>query len=176
VSTLVTTDFTLGNEVIAHLDAQLLSARRLLQVVLQQGAAIRERDVTAVVEFTGMLQAEMQRRALLEDERGRLLDRAGARLGVAGGTVTLSLLEQVLDPELAMAAAARSSELRGLLEEIQREHRINRAMMQQELAFLDHLLRLADGSADMGYDAGGERPTATPTLVATQRRVFDLEA
>src|SRR5436305_14727728 len=123
MSTVVTTDFTLGNEVIAHLDAQLLSAGRLLQVVLQQGAAIRERDVTAVVEFTGMLQAEMQRRTLLEDERARLLDRAGARLGVSGGTVTTSLLEHLMHPHLAAAAAELSSELRGPLEEVQRHHR-----------------------------------------------------
>jgi hypothetical protein len=176
MSTLAVSDLTLGNEVIAHLDAQLLSARRLLQVVLEQGAAIRARDVQTVVAMTGMLQAEMQRRTLLEEERSRLLDRAGARLGIAGGTVTVSLLEQVMDPRTAQAAAARSAELRGLLDEVQQEHRINRALMHQELAFLDHLLRLADGSADIGYDALGERPTATPSLVATQRRVFDLEA
>jgi hypothetical protein len=176
MSTLTVTDHALSNEVIAHLDAQLLSARRLLQLVLEQGAAIRARDVQTVVALTGLLQAEMQRRTLLEEERSRLLDRAGARLGVSGGTVTLSQLEQVMDPGSARAAADRSSELRGLLDEIQREHRINRALMQQELAFLDHLLRLADGTDDVGYDALGDRPTATPSLVATQRRVFDLEA
>jgi hypothetical protein len=47
--------------------------------------------------------------------------------------------------------------------------------MHQELAFLDHLLRLADGRVDTGYDAIGERPTATPSLGA-QRRMLDLEA
>jgi hypothetical protein len=176
MSTVAVSDLTLGNEVIAHLDAQLVSARRLLQVVLEQGAAIRARDVQTVVAMTGMLQAEMQRRTLLEEERSRLLDRAGARLGVAGGTVTISLLEHLMDPRIAQAAAARSAELRGLLDEVQHEHRINRALMHQELAFLDHLLRLADGSADIGYDSFGDRPTATPSLVATQRRVFDLEA
>ena len=44
MSTLAVTDSSLANDVIAHLDAQLLSARRLLQVVLEQGAAIRARD------------------------------------------------------------------------------------------------------------------------------------
>jgi flagellar biosynthesis/type III secretory pathway chaperone len=175
MSTLAVTDSSLANEVIAHLDAQLLSARRLLQVVLEQGAAIRARDVQTVVALTGMLAAEMQRRTLLEDERSRLLERAGARLGVSAHTVTITLLEQVMDPSSARAAADRSSELRGLLDEIQREHRINRALMQQELAFLDHLLRLAEGTDDVVYGAAGERPTATPSLVATNRRVFDLE-
>jgi FlgN protein len=176
MSTIVVNDASLGDEVIAHLDTQLVSARRLLQLVLEQGTAIRARDVQTVVAMTGMLQAEMQRRTLLEDERSQLLDRAGARLGVSANTVTITLLEQVMDRSTAAAAAARSSELRGLLDEVQREHRINRALMQQELAFLDHLLRLADGSPEVGYDALGDRPTATPSLVATQRRVFDLEA
>ena len=47
--------------------------------------------------------------------------------------------------------------------------------MHQELAFLDHLLRLADPRVDTGYDAVGERPTATPTLGA-DRRMLDLQA
>ena len=70
---------------IAHLEAQLVAARRLLQVVLEQGAAIRNRDVRSVVQLTGVLQAELQRRGLLENERLMLLQRAGARLGVPAG-------------------------------------------------------------------------------------------
>ena len=75
----------------------------------------------------------------------------------------------------AQDALERSSELRGLLDELQREHTVNRALMHQELAFLDHLLRLADDRSDGGYDAVGERPTATMSLGAN-RRMFDLQA
>jgi hypothetical protein len=67
-----------------------------------------------------------------------------------------------------------SAELHGLLSEVQREHRVNRVLMHQELAFLDHLLRLADDRCDTVYDAVGERPTATPSLNA--QRMLDLEA
>jgi FlgN protein len=176
MSTLITTeDSLLARDLVAHLDAQLLAARRLLQIVLGQGTAIRDRDVQTVVSFTGLLQAELQHRQLLEDERAKLLDRAGARLGVAPGAVTLTLLEGTMMPETAQITSERSAELRGLLEEIQREHTVNRALMSQELAFLDHLLRLADDSSAVAYDAVGERPTATPTLSAS-RRVFDMEA
>ena len=70
---------------LAHLDAQMHSARSLLAVVLEQGAAIRERDVHAVVRLSGMLRGEMGRRQLLEEERARLLERSGARLGVGSG-------------------------------------------------------------------------------------------
>jgi len=179
VSTLVLAgevDPVLTTDVIAHLDVQLSSARALLAIVLKQGAAIRDRDVQAVVALTGMLQAEIQRRAMLEDQRAQLLERSGARLGVTPGAVSLTLLEALMDPESALAARERSAELRGLLEEIQREHRVNRVLMHQELAFLDHLLRLADDSCDTGYDAAGERPAPSPSLAGARRRVFDTRA
>jgi FlgN protein len=167
-------DATLGSEVIAHLDAQLVAARRLLQVVLEQGVAIRNRDVRGVVQLTGVLQAELQRRQLLETQRLGLLQRAGVRLGVPGGSVTLALLETLMDPESAQVAGARSSELRGLLETVQREHHVNRALMAQELAFLDHLLKLAGVAGHESYNAGGES-LATTAAQVTGHRVFDLE-
>src|SRR5689334_18294799 len=109
-------DVALSVDVLTHLEAQLVAARRLLQVVLEQGAAIRARDVRGVVALTAMLQAELQRRQLIETERARLLERAGRRLGVTAGAVTLSLLETLMEPAAAEVARARSAELRGLLE------------------------------------------------------------
>jgi hypothetical protein len=168
-------DAILTGDVLAHLDAQLVAARQLLALVLEQAAAIRHGDVQTVVELAGMMQAEMQRRQVIDGERMRLLERAGARLGVTPGSVTLSLLECLMDPLAAGQARARSSELRGLLSEVQREHACNRALMNQELAFLDHLLRLADGTFD-GYDAAGDRAPNTQALVPKRQRVLDLEA
>jgi FlgN protein len=167
-------DAVLTTEVVAHLEAQLVAARRLLQVVLEQGAAIRNRDVRNVVQLTGALQAELQRRELLETERLALLQRAGVRLGVPGGSVTLALLETLMDPDSAQVAGARSSELRGLLEVVRREHHVNRALMSQELAFLDHLLKLAGVAGHESYNAGGDR-LATTAADVTGHRVFDLE-
>jgi FlgN protein len=167
-------DAMLTTEVIAHLEAQLVAARRLLHVVLEQGAAIRNRDVRGVVQLTGVLQAELQRRQLLETQRLALLQRAGTRLGVPGGSVTLALLETLMDSESARLAGARSSELRGMLETVQREHHVNRALMGQELAFLDHLLKLAGVAGHESYDATGDRLSSTAAQV-TGHRVFDLE-
>src|SRR5947209_19792844 len=104
-------DEVLADEVLVHLNEQLVAARRLLQVVLEQGVAIRRRDVRGVVELTGTLQAELARRAQLEAERAALLQRAGARLGVAAGSVTLALLESLMDDASAERARALSSEL-----------------------------------------------------------------
>jgi FlgN protein len=167
-------DTVLTNEVIAHLDAQLVAARRLLHVVLEQGAAIRNRDVRAVVQLTGVLQAELQRRKLLENERMLLLARAGVRLGSNPASITVAMLETVMDQDSAQTAAARSAELRGLLQEVQREHHVNRALMGQELAFLDHLLKLAGLGGDESYSAGGDR-LATTAADVTGHRVLDLE-
>ena len=56
----------LTREVLAHLDAQIASAQRLLETVLEQGAAIRARDVHTVVRLAGMLHGEMSRRQAIE--------------------------------------------------------------------------------------------------------------
>jgi hypothetical protein len=170
-----TSDPLIGRDILSHLDAQLVAARRLLQIVLEQGAAIRNRDVRNVVRLTGSLQAELQRRTLIESERARLLERAGTRLGVSAGAVSLSLLESLLDPPAAAVARTRTSELRGLLEQAQREHYVNRALMNQELAFLDHLLRLAGQGDELGYDAAGDRPVPSHSTGPANRRMLDLE-
>jgi hypothetical protein len=171
----VDVDDLLTTDVIVHLEAQLISARRLLQIVLEQGAAIRKREVQGVVSLTGVLQAELQRRAMIEGDRSHLLERAGTRLGVAPAAVSMSLLLTVLDPDRAEEAAALSAELRGLLEEVQREHHVNRALMNQELAFLDHLLRLSDADRQVGYDSAGDLSRLTGRRLTGRHHVLDME-
>src|SRR6201996_6403045 len=178
MSTLTVTDqsdIVFTNDVIAHLDAQLVSARRLLQIVLEQGAAIRARNVQQVVSLTGMLQAELQRRALMERDRAILLDRAGAHLGVSPTAGSMSLLDAVMDPGRAPLAHARSAELRGILEQVQREHHVNRVLMNQELSFLDHLLRLTDSDRHLGYDSAGDHNRMHAPRLSSRHRVLDLE-
>ncbi len=154
-------DRALAAEVLAHLDAQIASARSLLEVVLEQGAAIRVRDVQTVVRLAGILRGEMGRRQLLEEERSRLLARSGERLGVPAEAVTLALLSTLMDAATAERAGARSAELRGLLHELQREHSCNRAMMQIELGFLDHLMGMLSLDGVNGYDTHGSSTPIT---------------
>lgn len=168
-------DARLAADVIAHLEAQLVAARRLLGVVLDQGVAIRARDVHRVVECTGLMQAELQRRTLIESERARLLERAAARLGITAGAVTLELLTGLMGGDDAATALSHSAELRGLLAEVQQEHRTNRALMHQELRFLDHLLRIADGDRHSGYDAAGDHTRPAVARLANRHRLLDLE-
>jgi hypothetical protein len=148
-------DDPLGSDVLAHLDAQIASVQRLLEIVLEQGAAIRARDVHTVVRFAGLLHGELARRSQIEATRSLLLERAGALLGIPAQAVTLSRLSVLLDPARAQLAAERSAQLRGLLEELRREHACNRALMQIELSFLDHLMQSLALDGAHGYDARG---------------------
>ena len=164
-------------ELLVHLDTQINSARRLLGLVLEQGKAIRGRDVDAVLGKLTEVQSEMGRRGNLEQDRAALLQRAGAALGVPAAQVTLECLCLLVTPAAAETARQRSAELRGLLAEIAREHGINRALMRQELAFLAHLTRLIGHDTEPGYTrpaaAGG--PGAAPGAPPIHR-ALDLQA
>ena len=161
-------DTTLGPALIGHLDAQLVSARRLLEAVLRQGQAIRAQDVESVIARVAEIQGEMERRGRLEADRNRLLEQAGAALGLPAHAVTLEALTSLLSPADGTASWERSAELRGLLGEIAREHGINRALMRQELAFLDHLVRLIGQEPDTGYRPGGNEPVPTHRVIDAQ--------
>jgi hypothetical protein len=169
-------DRTLGVEVLSHLDEQLDSARRMLEIVLEQGAAIRARDVHSVVRLAGILRGEIGRRQLLEEQRTQLLVRCGQRLGVEPAAVTLGALCELMDPSAAALAQGRSAELRGLLFELQREHQRNRAMMQIELGFLDHLMGLLALDGAGGYDVQGSSTSAPQQQAHGGLHVLDLRA
>jgi hypothetical protein len=163
----------IAGDVLAHLDGQIGSARRLLAVVLRQSGAIRRRDIEGVLATMTDIQGEMSSRGRLESERTELLQRTGAMLGLPAEAVTLSELTSLMDDGDAGEALARSAELRGLLAEVEREHAINRALMRQELSFLEHLTRMLGGMPEAGgYGPGpGIRPNGRSSL-----HVVDYEA
>jgi FlgN protein len=163
-------------ELLAHLDVQIASARRLLGLVLEQGAAIRARDVEGVLARLGDIQTEMGRRGVLEQDRAALLQRAGAALRVPATQVTLERLCLLITPAGAGAARERSAELRGLLAEIAREHGINRALMRQELAFLAHLTRLVGAEPEGGYRPASEPGRPAGASGAPVHNVLNVQA
>jgi hypothetical protein len=166
-------DAELSAGVLAHLEVQIASARRLLGSILAQGAAIRSRDVESVLQRLAEVKTEMGLRGELEEQRTNLLVRAGIALGVPAPQVTLDAMTTLMPANEAARARQRSAELRGLLAEIAREHGINRALMRQELAFLAHLTRLMGGEPEGAYapPTQGARPSA-----AGAYRVLDLQA
>ena len=161
-------DAELSAGVLAHLEVQIASARRLLGSILAQGTAIRSRDVESVLGRLAEVKTEMGLRGELEEQRTNLLVRAGIVLGVPAPQVTLDAMTTLMPANEAARARQRSAELRGLLAEIAREHGINRALMRQELAFLDHLVRLIGQEPETGYRPGGADPTANYRVVDAQ--------
>jgi hypothetical protein len=172
------TTTAIGAEVLDHLQAQIVSARRLLECILRQGAAVRAREVDGVLASMTEIQAEMGARSRMEHERAALLTRAGVALGLNPAGVTLEAIAQLMAPAEAELARARSAELRGLLDEIAREHGINRALMRQELAFLSHLTRLVGQEPEAGYRPTGTtgQAGAAPGGPPPIHRVLDLQA
>lgn len=166
----------LAAEVLGHLDAQIASARSLLALVLEQGSAIRARDVQSVVRLAGILRGEMGSRQLLEEQRSHLLARCGERLGVGAQEVRLSALQTLMSGPDAERAGARSAELKGLLHELQREHSTNRALMQIELGFLDHLMGILALDGVNGYDPQGSATPITRSRPHGAMHVLDLRA
>lgn len=168
-------------ELHTHLCQQLISARRLLGLVLEQGASIRAHDAEDVLETLAGIQSEMGRRGALEAERVGLLQRAGGALGLPASQVTLEQLCGLITPAAAAAAVEQSAELRGILGEIAREHGINRALLRQELAFLSHLTRLIGHEPQPGYRPPGtgtvaEAGRSLPSAVTTPRHIVNFEA
>jgi FlgN protein len=169
-------DRALTSEVLTHLEAQLTSARSLLVLVLDQGSAIRARDVQTVVRLAGILHGEMSRRQTLEEQRSQLLARSGERLGVAAQDVTLALLCTLMAPAEAERANALSAELRGLLHELGREHASNRTLMQIELGFLDHLMGVLALDSAGAYNTQGSSTSITRSRPGGGLHILDLHA
>ena len=164
----------IAGDVLSHLDAQIGSARRLLAQILRQSGAIRRRDVDGVLATMTDIQGEMASRGRLESERTELLWRAGAILDVPAEAVTLSELTGLMSDADGAEARMRSAELRGLLAEVEREHAINRALMRQELSFLEHLTRMLGGMPESG--GYGPAPGARPAAGRSPLHVVDYEA
>jgi hypothetical protein len=150
----------IASDVFEHLDAQIGSARRLLAHILRQRDAISRRDTDEVLASVTDIQRERASRARLERERAELLCRAGSMLGVAPEVVTTN--ELMTDAE-GDEARTRSAHVRRLLAEVDREHATNRALMRQELSFLEHLTRMLD---EMPPTDGEHSPDPAPLPAA----------
>lgn len=154
------------NGLVEHLERQLESNRRLLQIVLAQGEAIKVQDVQTVLARLADVQQEMVKRAQIERDRDGLLRTAAQVLRVPADQVSLDMLLTLTPEPTATRVRALSAELKGLLAEVARIHRQNRVLIRQELLFLDHLMRVMSGAPQAGYTAVGHTaPTQPANLV-----------
>lgn len=156
---------------IDHLERQLASAQRLLQIVIAQRDAIRAQDVEGVLARLAEVQQEMGRRMQLERERDALLDQAANALRRTPADVTLEMILVLLPAGDAIRARELSAELRGMLAETARIHGQNRVLIRQELAFLDHLMRVLSGTPEGAYSALGASSPRVQVLNLIDTRV-----
>jgi flagellar biosynthesis/type III secretory pathway chaperone len=138
-----------------HLQRQLESSRRLLEIVLAQRESIRKQDVESVLASLTDVQSEMSYRARLEQERDTILHEAAVATGAAAATLDLEAVLAGVPEDEAAQARALSAELRGLIAEVGRIHDQNRILLRQELTFLDHLMRVMSGTPQTGYSPAG---------------------
>jgi flagellar biosynthesis/type III secretory pathway chaperone len=138
-----------------HLQRQLESSRRLLEIVLGQRDSIRKQDVESVLASLTDVQSEMAYRARLEQERDAILLEAALANGVAPDALDLEAVLVGTPAHEAAQARALSAELRGLITEVGRIHDQNRILLRQELTFLDHLMRVMAGTPQAGYSPEG---------------------
>jgi hypothetical protein len=140
---------------IEHLQRQLDSSRRLLEIVLGQRDSIRKQDVESVLASLTDVQSEMAYRARLEAERDAILLEVALATGAAPDTLDLDAVLVGMPAHECAQARALSAELRGLITEVGRIHDQNRILLRQELTFLDHLMRVLSGTPQGGYSAAG---------------------
>ena len=158
------------NGLLEHLDGQIASSRRLLQVLLAQRDSIRRQDVEGVLARIADVQTELVQRQRLEGERDALLADAARRLGMTPDELDLEDVLTLADATVAAEARAKSAELKGLLGEVEQVHGHNRLLIKQELSFLDHLLRLLSGMPQGAYTPNGYTRAAAPKLAAVDMR------
>jgi len=158
-------------DLIAHLEAQVASADRLLSTVLAQTDAIKTQDLPTLLARLGDVQTELQTRRRLELERDHLIHAAAARLSVAPATVDLEALLDGLPPETVFRARALSAHLRRVLARVAQVHSGNRVLIRQELTFVDHLLRILTGTPQPGYSPAGVWAEAPRPVTSVDARV-----
>jgi len=147
-----------GPAVLGHLERQLVSARRLLGIVLAQTEAIKTQDVEGVLARLAEMQSELASRHALELERDEIIRTAATQAHLAPASVDLELLAAGLPPDDGERARSMSAELRGLLTEVGHVHEQNRVLIRQELVFLGHLMRVLSGAPQAGYSSTGWLP------------------
>jgi hypothetical protein len=156
-------------DLVAHLDTQIASAKRLLQLLLAQTDAIRRQDVEGVLARLADVQIEFAARDRLEREREGILREAAATLGLRQEAVELDDILMLVGPAEVEPARRKSAELKGLLAELTRVHTENRVLIRQELAFLDHLVRALSGQPQTGYSPRGSQAVLSGTSTMDAR-------
>lgn len=145
-----------------HLSAQLDSVSEIRRLLAVQEQAIGTEDVTAILDASTLLHAQMTRRSQLEDEREVLLAGLGMRLGCPADQVTAARLAACDDSGLGEQVRSMSEQLAADVLACQSEHDRVQQLLRSELAFVAHLLDALAPAAKpaAAYGPDGQKPQA----------------
>ena len=157
-------------DLIDHLERQLESSRRLLGSCSPRATRSARQDVEAVLARLADVQAEMVNRARLERERDALL-RAG-RAPRSACAATSSTLEDLLVAAARQTRRSARASCRPSCGPARRGRpgaRPEPVLIRQELAFLDHLMRVLSGAPQGGYSPTGWTRAPQPANLVDAR-------
>ena len=152
----------LADLVLSNLDQQLSMHARLLELASAQAGAVAARDAGAVHEILQEVEHVLLDRSRIEMQRGQVLARTAAELGLPADQLTVSVLAGRLDADRAERLTTAASRLREMIAELAPLVQANRAVIEQELEVIDGVVRLAASSGEQ--QATYARPgTSIPT-------------
>ena len=129
-------------EVLVNLQAQVRTYRRLLDLSQAQVVALRDRDVQAVHAILQEIELTMIDRGVVDQGRTAILGRVATELGLPIEAVNVRVIqEHAGDASLAEGIGACSAELKELIGDLDVVVGKNKALLEQELAMIDHMVR-----------------------------------
>jgi len=132
-----------------------------LEILLRGGAG----KLTALL---ARAEDGLDRSRALERERGALIARIGAKLGVPSNEVSLKLIEERLGAEAAKLSG-KGAELKALIERIRDRNREVGLLLRHSVLFIEDLIRAVTGTASAAptYTRDGAiQPPRVGTLAA----------
>lgn len=153
---------SIAHELCLNVQEQVRVWRRLLDLSLAQLQALQQQDVHSVHAILQEIEIAMLERSRTEVRRGVLLEQAAASLGIPSAQVTRDVIAAQCDAPLGEALGRAAEELRALVVELDAVVARNAAMLEQELAIIEVLVRGAtvDTSARTTYGKHGMQQEA----------------
>lgn len=152
----------IAHELCTNLEEQVRVWRRLLDLSQAQLTALQSQDVHAVHAILQEIEMTMLDRSRTELRRSMLIGQVATELGVPAADVTRELVAARCDAPIAEALATASDELRELVSGLDDVVARNTALLEQELAIIEIMVRGAteDRSVRTTYGKSGNQSEA----------------
>jgi hypothetical protein len=153
VSTATTESF--AELLLAALDAQLEQQGRLAAISEAQTSALATRDVEQVDALTRALESAVLEGPALEQRRAGAAADLATALGVDPAGATISTLLKIMPAPLASLLSRRQEALLSSIQRLRRASAVNRALIEGELATIDHVMRATRRTERISYSDNG---------------------